>query len=501
MVDKKDNVAATAEFYDKQLPRWLMIDALMGGTETMRKAGDKYLPKFEFETDKNWRGRLQVSTLFNQYRKSVIMLSGKPFSKPMNIPEDLPEPLMELFEDVDGQGSTLEAFAYEAFKNGLNKGICHILIDFPVANPDETAAEDARKAPYAVLIQPENLISASREIIEGVETLTEVRIRECTMEQKGDWLEQEVERIRVYRRDEWILYKHGDKADEWVVEAGGKNTLGMVPMVTFYADREGFMCSRPPLMDLAFLNVTHWQSSSDQRNILQVTRFPLLAASGMNPEDKIEIGPNSFFAMRAAESKMYYVEHSGAAVATGRQDLEDLKANMAALGLQLLMPSQSGSPTATAKSLDAAEASTSLESLAGRFENTINHMVYIMGLWMGLVDPNGDELERIKFSNDWVMSLDGVRDMAVLLTARAGRDISRKALIEAFKRRDLLPGDFDVADDAEQMQEETQNNSTGGALPDPTGIKVGLLKEGDPQEKPIIMQRVKGKNIPMPVDE
>jgi len=35
------------------------------------------------------------------------------------------------------------------------------------------------------------------------------------------------------------------------------------------------MQAKPPLLDLAWLNVEHWQSASDQSNILHVARVPI----------------------------------------------------------------------------------------------------------------------------------------------------------------------------------------------------------------------------------
>jgi hypothetical protein len=49
------------------------------------------------------------------------------------------------------------------------------------------------------------------------------------------------------------------------------------------------------------------------------------------------------------------------------------------------------------------------------------------------------------------------------MTARAGRDISRAALLDALKRRNILPVDFDEEEDAELLSEERA--ATGNGLP------------------------------------
>jgi hypothetical protein len=45
--------------------------------------------------------------------------------------------------------------------------------------------------------------------------------------------------------------------------------------------RCAFGDGEPPLLDLAYLNVKHWQSQSDQDNILHIARVPILALIGV----------------------------------------------------------------------------------------------------------------------------------------------------------------------------------------------------------------------------
>lgn len=41
---------------------------------------------------------------------------------------------------------------------------------------------------------------------------------------------------------------------------------------------------KPPLIELAHLNVKHWQSQSDQDNILHVIRVPILVRIGIQTQ-------------------------------------------------------------------------------------------------------------------------------------------------------------------------------------------------------------------------
>ena len=69
-----------------------------------------------------------------------------------------------------------------------------------------------------------------------------------------------------------------------------------------------------PLLDLAWLNIAHWQSSSDQRHVLTVARFPMLAGSGVPENTNVVVGPDRMLTTPNADGKFYYVEHTGAAI-------------------------------------------------------------------------------------------------------------------------------------------------------------------------------------------
>src|SRR3546814_6971269 len=96
-------------------------------------------------------------------------------------------------------------------------------------------------------------------------------------ERDGAWGERAVEQIRVLEPGRWSLWRRADAVRDrpWRRHAGGETSFGppgfgTLPLVTVYAERTGYLTARPPLLDLAWLNLAHWQSSSDQRHILHV---------------------------------------------------------------------------------------------------------------------------------------------------------------------------------------------------------------------------------------
>jgi len=466
--DDKDpaSPATTSNAYDAMIPTWAMISTLLGGTESMRLAGEVYLPRHEEESTKNYDRRIQQATLFNMLELTLDALVGKPFSDLIKFKEGSPEEIVDLAEDIDLQSNNLTTFGRQWFREGLAKGFAHVFIDMPTMTEEEsenrTRADDNKenRRPFWQLVTPENLIFASSEVIEGVEVLTHIRIQEFETIRVG-FAEIVKERIRVVERVEdgqivWALWEKQEKKnpndkDDWRVIDSGNMDIDVIPLVTFYANRKGLMISKPPLEDLAHLNIRYWQSNSDQINVLTVARFPMLAVSGATDAtgDSMAIGPKQLMGTKDPNGKFYYVEHTGKAISSGRDDLTDLEDRMSSYGAEFLRR-RPGNQTATARALDSAESTSPLQDHTIRFTDSVNTALNITAKWMDL--ESGGEVEiALDFGPEEVADI----DLRTLNEARRNRDLSRDAYLKELQRRGVLPDDFNFEADIKILIDET----------------------------------------------
>ncbi len=466
--DKKKNPRTTSAIHDQMQPRIDLVNVLLGGTEALRLQAKTYLPKHEAESELNYQSRLDRAVCTNYFQRTIESLTGKPFATPMILSEDMPPAISDLVVDIDHQGNNLDVFCRKVFRDGLAKGLTHILVEFPdTENLGVQTLEDEvqiNATPYFVHIPPENIIAAYAEYRNGAEFLTHVRILESEIIQDG-FSEVTIEHIRVLEPGSWTLYRKGDN-DKWQLESSGKTTLDFIPLVTFYSKREDFMLAMPPLMDLAYMNVAHWQSSSDQRNALTVARYPILAASGVDEtEANIKIGPKQLLTASNADARYYFVEHSGASINAGRQDLEDMKDEMSILGIELLK--KSGNPTATAKAIDTAENMSMLQALVLVFCNAIDRCFKIAAGWVNL--DNGGS---VHIDSDFGLKLNDSGDLLALQWARQFAEISHEAYLLELKRRGTLSEDFDPVKDQKHIEEEKTRNTAEAVF------QQGLVNDG-----------------------
>lgn len=448
--------------YEMMKPKWEMISTLLGGTEAMRAAGEKYLPKHRREFNDDYKERLGCNVLANYFEWTLDGLVSKPFAEQPKV--EVPSGLEDILDDVDLQGNDVTVFLRNWFREGYAKAFSHVLVDFPRVQPradgqPRTLEDDRREGlrPYWVHVCPENVLFAHSEMVNGVEVLTQVRILEEETVVDG-WEETLIQRIRVLRPGSVELYRYNPQNKKWELEDEWQTGITVVPFVTFYANgREDLMCAKPPLLDLAYMNVAHWQSSSDQRNVLTVARFPLLAGAGVSNEDAsgLEVGPNRLLTTSDPQGKFYYVEHTGAAIEAGRKDLEALEAQMTGYGATFLK-AQPGTQTATARALDSAEAISPLQATVMVFEDAVEQALDLTAMWMK-ADAGGE----VEFNKEFGLTLGDQAGLDVLFKTRQAKDISRKAYLDELKRRGLLSGDYDAEEDQEEIDEEAANGAAG----------------------------------------
>ena len=218
--------------------------------------------------------------------------------------------------------------------------------------------------------------------------------------------------------------------------------------MTVYAQREGFLTSKPPLLDLVNMNIAHWQSQSDQTAVLTVARFPMLASSGMMDDDEVVVGPNQWLATRDPQGRVYYVEHSGKAINSGRLDLLDLEEKMAKYGAEFLTK-KPGRQTATARALDSAEAISPLQDMTHRFVDSVNVAMQYAADWMGL-EFGG----TVDLNTDFGLSGSDGGALTALSNARQSRDISRETYLRELQRYNVLDRSFDIESDGEMLRDE-----------------------------------------------
>jgi len=456
-------------------PRLRKIRALRSGVEAMRAAGQAYLPKEEAEVDSDYADRLARSWLFPGLDMAVEDVADRVFAREVTLGDDVPDDIVALSENITAEGRNLNTFARSYFEDGVEAGISFAFIDGPTRNGDETLADEINQnlRPYVSDIKAEHVLGWKTTLIGNKTVLSQFRFWEMDTvpDPENRFADMEVEQIRVLTRGEGIVEFETYRNIDGIWEAWDSGFMGIpeIPVVAFYTKRTGFFTADPPYEKLADLNIAHWQSASDQRHILHFARVPILALFGF--EGEVSLGPNRAFitSKGPGDADLKIVEHSGAAIGAGRDDLKDLELRMQSMGVQLMLPTP-GSQTATGKALDAAAAATPLAMMANSLKDALEMVIDFMNQFMGA--PAGTA-GSVNVNTDFGLSLLNGADLTFLLNAVNTGQISRQTFLAECVRRNVLMEGIDPEEEAERIETE---------MPEPLTLPVIDEGEGDDQE-------------------
>ncbi|MDB5620526.1 DUF4055 domain-containing protein [Tardiphaga sp.] len=475
---------------------WEMIECINGGAETMRAAGEKYLPKFENETANDYAHRRKAAPFTNIYGDVSKNLASKPFSKEMKLKDGAAQSLVNLCEDIDGQGNNLHVFGATIFQYGLDKAVDWILVDYtkaPVTEKPRSIADEkaAGYRPYWVHISAERMIAVYSDVINGVETFIHARIREDVTERSAF---DEVTRCRVRVLDRAKLadgsYKPATyQVYEKQVNAGGKVTwvsiegpapisIGVIPLVPFITGKRigSTWRVRPPLRDIAHLQVEEYQQESNLKSVMELTCYPMLAGNGVNgsmPGDdgkavaiRVPVGPRGvLFAPpdgNGQHGEWRFIEPSAESIKTLMEHLDATQKNMRDLGMQ---PMTTANLTVITTANVSVKAHSAVQAWALGLKDAFEQAFTFTVAWLA----DGSKEPEVEIFTDFGVDMEAGTELDALLKSQAQGILSKKTVQQEFQRRGVLSDNFSTDDEEEQLAEEEQGLSAEVAIDPVTG--------------------------------
>jgi len=424
---------------------------LWGGNESVKGAGTRYLPQAPGEDLEAYNERLQRSVFFNAYRRTVEGLTGLVFSEDPILGKDVPAPFLEQWENIDNAGTHGDVFLRDRMIDALIDGHTCILVEFPATGGTQSAADEWVIRPYWVPILKQNILSWRTAVENGRTVLTQVVLRECHYVPDGEFGEVEQIRYRVLYREMGIVgYRLLEVTSDnrvQVVDAGIYGNQNEIPLAEITTSgRRGILDSDPPLLDLAYLNVAHYQQASDEAFSRYKTCVGFLHLAGHeverddqgNPKGALTIGANTALVSRDPSAKAEYVSHSGNALSDCQNALENLKSEMGALGLAMLAPQKRSAETAEAKRLDKATSDSSLSVTARGLQDGVERAMYFHAQY--LRQPSGGSITINRNYDDLLMGADVMTAYATLVNA----GFPERAVLKALKEGGRIPEDEDV---------------------------------------------------------
>jgi len=457
MIDQVKSNPDDVTAISHEIKSWLnftkLARALMQGTPAMKLAGEEFLPRHPLESQISFNNRLTQTVLLPGYNKTVSFLAGQVFQTDLTFADDVPDEVIEWAERIDVKRNGINIFSKRFMMNGMGKGVSHIFIDVP-KKPEGTYSKKDEKdlglRPYFKEINPEDILGT---VEDENGKLILIRIAESVTEKIGRFGSKIVKRIRVIEPGKWELFEEQDDSSAKSIDNGTFST-NEIPIVTYIPGEEiTQITGKPPMLDLAEINGSHWSSSSHQRNILSVARVPILFGKLIKLE-KMPVGVATMVTSDSKDASMNYIEHTGAAIEAGRNDLKDLEAQMALYGLQQLIP-RVGNMTATEKSITSQEASSSLSTWALNLQSVLQQAFEIACLLMDIDFPK----KGVIVNTDFLFGVADYETLTLILKSHEQGVLSAEGCFEEIRRRGVFDEHRDWEEESEMIEIDKQKNA------------------------------------------
>ena len=433
---------------------WEIMKAVTLGTEYLRNNSESFLPLEPREDYQAYQSRVDRA-VFSPYTQRLIRAAtGLILRKPITLIGD-PYWTDVFAKDVDGCKSDLDEYARRVLICSLTYGQSHVLVDYPAPTGALSLAEERalNRRPYWIEVDPMNIYGwrLDREVNYG--NLIQVRIGEKAVVPSGEFGEEVFDQVRVIEPGKYRVYRDKEKnkdlywkdssyagnfnspagEQEFDLVESGEFSLGEVPLVTIYSGKTDTMTSKPPLLDIAYLNLAHFQRQADLIHSLHVASQPMLVLEGWDDQTKdMSISVNYAMATQPG-NKVYYVEPASSAFEAQTSEIQELQLQMATLGISTLSQQKFVAESADARRLDRVDTNSMLSMVSLELEQKLQKIFDLSADYLGLEPP------EVKISRDFDIDRLIGQDITALTSLFDQKVIDRDEFRQILVQGEVLP--------------------------------------------------------------
>lgn len=359
-------VMTTYPEYTTLSQRWSVCREVIAGEDVVKSRGEKYLPMAVLKNHDEQVARYNAYKMRTPFipftymayqvqhamvfRRTPTVLCSEEFKN------------SGLLDNVDGKGNSLYQFASNAFDDLLQTGFGGILLDMPKVGPGLTVydAEQRGVRPYLTYYPAEKIINRIFDNTTGISRLKMVVLEEKVDVYRDEFTLLDRTRYRVlaindqgfYEQRIWTpVYNDNDEIEDMSVEVvpiyvNGQmiRYIPFVLMPTDYADK-------PPLYDLAMMNIHHYQVMADYYNGLHKVTMPTGYITGYTPsdddeDDEITLGGDVFITEENSDARFGMLSYAGEGMEHTKEGIDKIENLIAGIFMKSIAPDKKTSETA-----------------------------------------------------------------------------------------------------------------------------------------------------------
>lgn len=450
-------------------PRWAKARDAAAGEETVKARRDEYLPRLKGQSEDDYAAYLKRTPYFNAMARTVDGLSGMVFRRPPVITR--PPEMDEFVADVTFEGVSLAAFAERVVRETLITGRGGIIVDFPRATDADITLDQASRMgrrPFLRFYRAEDILNWRVATIDNRTVVDQVRLFERVEQGAGDdeFDATLVEQIRVldlfegqYRQrlfrqnEDDVWAPHG----EAIFPEQSGAPMGFIPF-RFVGPRDTVShVSKPPLIDLVNVNLSHYRSAADLEHGAHFVGLPTPFVFG-SAEAPTTIGPTVVWHAPETDVQVGMLEFTGAGLEALERLLDRKEQQMAVLGARMLFPEKKAAEAAETASMHRQGENSALAALALAVARAVSETMVIARDWIGV---SGEA--SIELNTDYLPTPMSPQMLVALIQAVQNGHISRRTFFENLQRGEIIAADIAFDDEQDDIETPPRQTSPSGS--------------------------------------
>lgn len=454
--------------------KWLRMRDVLAGEDTVKAAGERYIPKLEGQTEADYEAYVGRGFFYNAAARTLSGYEGMIFrQEPVLSHNGKGNALGKVFDtlvpDVDLLGTTLSSYARKIVDETLAIGRSGTLIDWQ-DKPEDRA--------YLSFYAAENILNWRVTRIGGKMLLTMVVLKEQAVRPAEDdpFVEEVIEQCRVlrlvslgpdmweYRVEVWQLLskdKEKSKEKEWqhissAVPKRRGQSLPQIPFIFHGPNHSLPAVERSPMEDIATANAHHFKINVDYNHGMHFTALPTAWVSGFPANTELKVGSRAAWVTENLGATAGYLEFKGDGLQTLERAQDRVERLLTVLGSRLLESQKRVSESAEALSIRQSGESSILANLSRAVSSSLTDALRWVYWWHSTeADPTDISEAQVlfKLNTDFEATRLNGKEIEALVASWLNRGISHDTLLFNFKQSDMLPPGRTVADELKLIAE------------------------------------------------
>jgi hypothetical protein len=444
------DIESTHPEYAIRLSEWNSCYDCYVGEGAIKNKTTTYLPKLERHDDTNdgkarYADYLHRATFFGVVSTVVTGRVGQVMRIPL---QGNFTPAMEVWkETMMRDKSNLTELTKRILTEVLTTGRVGLLLDRKEDGGD----------PYVALYRAQDIVNWDS----FEDRLVRLVIKENTIVQKertGKTIQVIEPRYRELRLNEFGLYEvalytsiKGKYIQTELLEpTNSGQRLDSIPFQFINADTISSETSKPPLLDLAALNISHYRNSADYEQLLHrvgvaATFFSAgITEDEANDPNNLSVGADVRWYSSNPNAKFGILEFSGnSATAMERAMLEKTQM-MATIGGQLVQRHRKQVETAETARLRSASENSVLDTIVSTVEIGLNQILELSAIWL---NQTGDI--NLKLNRDYLDDRWSPEELKAVNEAEMLGIISKQTGFQMRKKMEVYPEHWSFEDEAQ----------------------------------------------------